>query len=271
MMSIKKIISASAFFLLSFILLTSCRKSISGAHFEVNCTPDSVRIDTAVLLVMGQSNAANFGETKYSAACSNSLNFYNGVLYPLADPLKGASGIGGSVWSRLADLLITKGLARVVIIAPVSIGGTSIETWKPGGINNHLIIETVIALRSKGLHITHVLWHQGESDNTVQYPLLTAAQNAQRYRSEFLQIVAQLRSLGVHAPVFPAQATRCNTTPPDLLLQQAQHDLASDSLGIYNGPNTDLLGNEYRFDRCHFSDLGLQVHAMLWADILYAH
>jgi hypothetical protein len=271
MMTMKKTISTVVFFLVSVFLLTSCRKTISAAHFEVNCTPDSVKIDTAVLLVMGQSNAANFGETKYTAACSNSLNFYSGVLYPLADPLKGATGNGGSVWSRLADILITKGLARVVIIAPVSIGGTSIETWKPGGINNHLIIETVTSLQSKGLRITHVLWHQGESDNTIQFPLLSDADNAQRYRNEFLQIVAQLRSLGVHAPVFPAQATRCNTTPPDLLLQQAQHDLASDSLGIYNGPNTDLLGNEYRFDRCHFNDLGLHVHAMLWADILYAH
>lgn len=255
------------------LLTAACHKNKNSSSdpFYVNCSPGTVKMDTAVLLVLGQSNAANFGETLYSALCPNALNFYNGTLYPLADPVKGATGNGGSVWSRLGDMLISKGLARVVIIAPASIGGTTIETWMPGGMNNHLIVEAVDSLHAKGLHITHVLWHQGESDNIVHFPFVSASSNAQRYKNDFLSLVQQLRSLGVDAPVFIAQATRCGGTPADLVLQQTQFSIASDSLHIYDGPNTDILGDDLRYDHCHFNDAGLRVHASLWADILYRH
>lgn len=259
-------------FILSLFLFSCAKKE--NTNFtrgeQADCHPAITMMDTAVLLVMGQSNAANFGQTKYGASCSNAINFYNGNFYPLEDPLHGATGDKGSVWSRLGDLLIQKGFAKVVIIAPVAIGGTTLQTWKPGGMNNHLIVEAIDSLKSKHLRITHVLWHQGEANNTVLNPFVSAAQNAQQYRSDFLSLVAQMRSLGVNAPVFPAIVTRC-ANDSDQQLEAAQRNLASDSLGIFNGPDTDLLGNEYRFDDCHFNDSGLKIHALLWADILLSH
>jgi hypothetical protein len=250
--------------------LASCKKNTPETA-AVDCAPAHTKMDTAVLLVLGQSNAANFGKTTYTAGCPNAMNFYDGNFYPLSDPLHGANGDGGSVWSRLGDGLIQNGFAKVVIIAPASIGGTSIRQWKPGGEYNHLIAETILSLRLKGLKITHVLWHQGENDNTYLNPQSTADSNAQKYRRDFLELVAQLRSLNVDAPVFPAIVSRCGDVPADISLQQAQRSLAVDSLRIYNGPNTDLLGNEYRYDGCHFNDLGLRVHALLWQDILFNH
>lgn len=256
------------FYLMAFTV--SCKKNSEPAA-PVNCNPGHARMDTAVLLVLGQSNAANTGETKYRSTCIGALNFYEGKFYTLEDPLKGANGDGGSVWSRLCDILLQNGMARVVVIAPVAIGGTYIGQWKPGGMYNHLITEAIFSLELKGLTITHILWHQGEYNNAFLDSSRTPEENAQRYREDFLSLVAQFRAMGVNAPVFPAIATRCADVPPDLVLGQAQHDLANDTLGIYNGPNTDLLGWEYRRDGCHFNDLGLRIHAMLWADKLFAH
>jgi hypothetical protein len=86
-----------------------------------------------------------------------------------------------------------------------------------------------------------------------------------------MQLVQQIRSLGVDAPIFPAMTSRCKQVASDTALINAQRDLANDSLGIYNGPNTDVLGNEYRADNCHFNGQGLKKHALLWANIIANH
>lgn len=154
-------------------MCSGCKKKTAekiSTPIVVDCNPTGARFDTVVLLVMGQSNAANFGETKYTATCTQSLNFYNGNYYALSDPLFGAKGVGGSVWSRLGDMLVQNRFAKYVIIAPVAIGGTSIQTWAPGGANNHLITETIAALHAKGLKITHVLWHQ--ENQTIHFRIL---------------------------------------------------------------------------------------------------
>ena len=67
------------------------------------CNTNVTQYDTLVLLCLGQSNAANAGGTLYRSKCYNTYNFYQGELYPLVDPLLGANGTGGSVWSRLAE------------------------------------------------------------------------------------------------------------------------------------------------------------------------
>ena len=248
------------------VLFFSCKKNES----IVDCYSGTTIMDTAVLLVLGQSNAANFGETKYTASCSRALNFYNGDLSHLSDPLKGANGDGGSPWSRLADILLQQRFAKTVIIAPAAVGGTSVEHWKPGGSLNHLITGTIAALQSKGLTITHVLWHQGEADHTLLNPYMTATENAQQYRVDFLELAGQLRSLNVHAPIFVSVATICGTSA-DIELQNVQRDIPNDSLNIFHGPNTDMLGSPYRQEECHFNDDGLMVHALLWSDILLSH
>ena len=96
---------------------------------------------------------------------------------------------------------------------------------------------------------------------------LTAEQNATNYTANFHLLVQYLRSVGIDAPVYPAIATRC-VGAPDLVLQEAQKNLANDSLGIFNGPNTDSLDNSYRYDNCHFSKAGLNKHAQMWLDAI---
>ena len=237
-------------------------------YISNSCSTYNPKHEKTVLLVLGQSNAANYGEGLYFSNCNKTFNFYQGELFSLKDPLKGASGENGSVWSRLASLLIEFNFSEEIIVAPAAVGGTAIEQWIPGGDLNYLIVETVTSLQNSNHHITHVLWHQGESNNININPNISAAQNAINYKNNFNILVNQLRDLNVTSPIFIAQATRCDNNSIDLDLQNAQHELANDSLQIYNGPNTDLIANEYRYDNCHFNAEGLNQHAKMWAEIL---
>ncbi len=256
-------------YLLIITSAISCSKNEDSNMSSSNsCITDQATNQKIVLLVLGQSNAANYGKELFSSNCNKTYNFYQGKLYPLKDPLKGASGEKGSVWSRLGNLLIENNFAEEIIIAPASVGGTAIEQWIPGGDLNYLITETVHALQASNHEITHILWHQGESNHSATNPNISTTQNALDYKNNFNILVNYLRDLNVNSPIFIAQATRCGSRSIDIDLQNAQFQLANDSLKIYNGPNTDLLGNEYRYDNCHFNAKGLNEHAQLWADIL---
>lgn len=255
-------------FLVLVFLLLACSKESGPEQLAMECEVINPQFDTAVLLVMGQSNAANAGEQLYSSTCLNTSNYYRGEFYDLKDPLKGANGAGGSVWSRLADQLLAFNFAEHIIIAPVAVGGSSIEQWVPGGDLHPLIAEQLNALHADGLSITQVLWHQGESNNSALNSNIDPVQNALSYSQHFENLVSYLRTIQVDAPIYIAVATRCGSWGIDYDLQDAQVALANDSLGILNGPNTDILGNEYRYDDCHFNAEGLKVHAFLWANIL---
>lgn len=250
---------------LLLIFFSNCQKEKE----LIECSDSSsTKHQKAVFLVMGQSNAANFGKTKYDANCFRLHNFYDGELFRLEDPLKGANGTGGSVWSRLGTLLMQNQFAEEIIFAPVAIGGVSLEEFLPGTALNASMLNAINKLNIDSHKITHILWHQGESNNTRLNSSLTDIENATLYTTQFIQLTNQIRALGIDAPIFISTATRCGNSSIDTALQQAQQNLQNDSLKIFNGPNTDLLGNKYRYDDCHFNDKGLAKHAEEWLNII---
>lgn len=216
----------------------------------------STRPRQMVALVFGQSNAANFGEGRYTAGPAV-YNLADGRLYRARDPLRGANGETGSVWGRLADKLIAGKLYDSVILAPVAVGGTEIARWAPDGDLHKLVLKAIEGAQKRKLKFTHLLWHQGESDAV----LFTSQQD---YQARFRAMLASIRQHGVDAPVFVAVATRCGKYPVSPDIQQAQQGLVDPSQGIYPGPNTDLLDETWRYDGCHFSTAGLDMHANLW-------
>lgn len=216
-----------------------------------------------VALVFGQSNAANFGESPRVARLGV-YNLYRGYFYRARDPLRGANGEGGSVWTRLGDKLIAEKLFDRVIFVPAAVGATEIAQWAPDGALHPLILKAIEDAQRRRLKITHLLWHQGESD-AVLYTSKTD------YKQRFLAMLASIRAHGVDAPVFVAVATRCGQYPVNNEIAAAQRELVDPSLGIYPGPNTDLLDESYRYDTCHFSNEGLDAHASLWVQRLKAY
>jgi Carbohydrate esterase, sialic acid-specific acetylesterase len=229
----------------------------------VSCTPFTASNPRhAILFTFGQSNSANFGETRYTAT-QNVVNFniHDGKCYPSADPLLGADGDGGSAWGRLGDQLIASGAFDRVLIVPFGIGGTALHEWTTGGRLHPRVKYTAQQLNRAGIAPTHVLWHQGENDARIG----TASSD---YIRMFTALVQSLRDYGIEAPVFPAIASICDDKGSDAI-RSAQRALPEHIAGVHLGPDTDSLSDmRDRFDYCHFSERGLQAHAQLWSEVI---
>ena len=216
-----------------------------------------------VALAFGQSNAANFGENPRQAG-AGVLNFHQGKLYAAHDPLLGAGGDGGSVWTRLGDRLIATKCYDAVVFLTLGVGGAALARWTVNGDLHPRLVAAIQDVQSHGLPITHVLWHQGEKD-----AMLHTSKHA--YKQMFMDMVSSLRQHGVTAPIYVSVATRCHKVRAQEETRQAQQELVDMDKGIYAGPDTDTLDWYYRYDGCHFSDEGLERYAELWLEKLAPH
>lgn len=72
------------------------------------------------------------------------------------------------------------------------------------------------------------------------------------------------------APFFVALATLCGVQHQDNAenIRAAQSDAVNPLEGIYQGPDTDIIGMQYRWDKCHFDEIGLSLAAALWLEVI---
>jgi Carbohydrate esterase, sialic acid-specific acetylesterase len=230
----------------------------------VPCT-DGGPIRPLVIVTLGQSNAANHGRGLYTPKHRvDNFNLYDGKCYKAVEPLLGPSGQGGNFATRLADMLIERRLADRVVIAPMAMGGTSVEQWAHEGLFNRRIPASIRRLYDAGLSPDYILWHQGEGNAA------NGDSGGRQYRKNLLEVVASFRAYSINAPFFVALASRCGPAPhPNAVnVRDGQRTAAIGQLGIFVGPDTDLIGQEHRYDNCHMSESGLALHAAAWADIL---
>lgn len=228
---------------------------------EVDC-PRGPHPRRLVALTLGQSNAANYVAGRHTSA-AGVVNYSGGRCFEGKDPLPGADGTGGSVWSRLGDLLIAGGDYDQVVIAGIAVSASGVARWTVGGDLHPRLVEVLAAMRAHGLTPTHLLWHQGETD-------AKEGGSAEAYRRHFLGMIDSVRAHGVGAPVFIATATYCHGRS-SAELRAAQASLVDPGAGIHAGPDTDaLVGPNWRHDDCHFSEAGAARHAELWRDALRA-
>lgn len=227
---------------------------------QVDCA--RFRDSAAVILTIGQSNSANHGETRYAPRHSVfNFNFFDAKCYRAADPLLGATGLGGSVWSRLGDLLVQDGAYQQVVIAPIGVNASSITQWQPDGDLNQRIQRALEGLRASQLELTHVLWHQGEADAMQS---MTGA----TYRRYLEKLIENLRNARVQVPIYIAVTSMCHN-PGSAQIRNAQIDVTASTPNVFPGANSDQLDRmAMRFDGCHFSDEGLRLHAELWRKAL---
>jgi hypothetical protein len=222
--------------------------------------------EVAVVLAFGQSNAANFGETPFSPIQGvDNFNPFDGKCYRAQDPLLGPDGSSGSPWTRLGHQLVSSGQLKRVLLVPIAVGGSSIKRWTPGGDLHPRIADVKARLDAAGVRVTHIFWHQGESD--------AYATTGSEYVERFDQLLTTLRERGLDAPVYPAVATRCGAgvRPKAAEIQAAQRSLPERFEGVFPGPDTDQLDRfSHRVDGCHFSDEGLRAHAALWIQAVWA-
>lgn len=227
---------------------------------EVDCSQFN-QPGSAILLTLGQSNAANESEPGFQPGQGvYNFSFFDGKCYVARDPLLGTTGVEGSVWSRLGDELVRSGRFQRVLIAPIAVGGSRVRAWTPTGAHFSRIVAVQKALASRGLKATHVLWHQGESDArwTTQ----------QEYIDMFGQMLEGMRGEGVDAPVYVAVASACGHGGSDAI-RAAQREIPHKFANTRPGPNTDEIDRlRWRRDGCHFSAEGLKLHANAWTEVL---
>lgn len=257
--------------LLVFVFITSF---FSQANAQLQTEPtlaDTTRLvslsnlqkdgKTMIALTFGQSNAANSGQSPYTPHNAAVYNYYKGKLYTAKDPLFGATREKGSVWCRLGDMLIDKGLYTKVIFIPIAVGGSEIACWTSGDCFKKLQ-QTLNMLDSQHIQLTHIFWHQGETDNLKN----TTEATYKEQLAIILQTLRKTQSADLHVSI--ASYHPGSTTKPlgvDTVIQKAQQSFINEKKGVLQGPDTDVLIHAiHRYDGVHFSDFGMDAFAQLW-------
>ncbi|MFA5959734.1 MAG: sialate O-acetylesterase [Tatlockia sp.] len=207
--------------------------------------------NTAVLLVIGQSNSANHAAQKISTAYPNRVfNYFNGKCYVATSPLLGATGARGEFITPLADELIANGIYQKVVIVSSGINGTAIALWTPGGALHNMLKHVLEDVRSR-YAITEVIWHQGETDFIHKTP-------KEEYKKSFYALLNTLRTPNSNTPpLYYAIATLCGYWYPNNPIAEIQHTFASEADNIFQGPDTDtLIPITERQDTCHLTYIG---------------
>lgn len=223
-----------------------------------------------IYVTCGQSNSANYGQGGYTASddrvCARTA--VGGSSWILAaDPLPIAGGTGGSVWTRLGDLLASAENIPIGFIA-VGVGSTQVVEWIPGSSNyNSLLKPAVQSFPSSGFRA--VLWHQGESD-------AIAGTSAATYAGRLNSIIAQSRTdAGWAIPWYVAEAAfhPFTTLSQEEPVTAGQRQVVHGDPLVFLGPTTDAFHLEDAaggklVDTVHFNNAGLLDHAVQWREIL---
>lgn len=228
---------------------------------------------TAVLLVLGQSNAANYAGQRYrSNFGAKIVNFFEGQCFVAVSPLLGSTGTKGEYWTELGNHLISSDKVDTVVIVPAAYSGTAVALWAAGGPLNQVMVETVNTLAAAGFKPTQVLWDQGEFD-------YVQGTTQEVYTEHLTSVIDTLRAQGVTAPFYISIASKClepsnggtRDHVADNPVVRAQLALSSGSGSVRRGVSTDaLLGEDDRYDDCHIGGSGTEKVARAWSEILLA-
>jgi hypothetical protein len=251
--------------------------------------PDAFDEDTLKLFVWGQSLASNHGYGRYAARNADRTCVYSsGNFYPCSDPIVGAEGDRGSVWSRVADSILGRTInhspVSQVVIGCCAQGSTSINDWIPGGSEAPRLIRCLSDYIAAVGQPTHLAYSQGESDVNI----LSTEQWLDRWRA----MHAGIRNLGCVSKIWTSIETICNVrTAADPfdedVIRRLPNSYVQIEIGRQNiraaqriagilgpdtrpGPNLDLIDWRLRAcgDGCHFGERGLSAAAGAWATAL---
>ena len=214
-----------------------------------------------VIVAAGQSNAANYGETR-RAAGNGVYAFSDGKLYTAVDPLPGADGDGGSVWTRLGARLAMTGDYDAVILVVVAQGSTTVKDWTPGGSCHQRLVETLQQLSAAHLPADYLLWQQGETEAG------SSASAGVAYQGGLAELCHSGRRIFPRLVFVAAQATYGSSPAVNEQIRLAQAG-AGKLPGALPGPDLDTLGERYRRDGIHFNEAGLAAAADLWLGSLH--
>ncbi len=222
-----------------------------------------------VVLALGQSNAGNHvGRIAPAAPNLPAYAFFRDRCIQLSDPLPGATGSSGSLWTLVGQQLAAKTGKPVVVIAAAA-GGSMVEDWN---LDRYSIVgraeRSIKGAVAVGLVPDVVVWVQGESDSGQK----TAEAD---YVSGMLRVATRLNQSMISAdrPAGPrwivSLTSRCGADSSRSDVIRAAQVRTAQSLPLgHVGPDTDSLGAEFRSDGCHFNAAGQTRLAKKFSSVL---
>jgi hypothetical protein len=223
-------------------------------------------VKTLVLITMGQSLMANaHGNASPIYVPTNSsvvdnFNIYDGAAYAFGrTPALGCGGYGSNVATRVADMLINKGIFDRIIVVPIAVGSTTIAQWTVGDFAGRFPV-AIRRLAANGITPTTTgvtfaaVWGQGESDNRDGTSRVAYAEHLET-------LIKSVFSSGFSGRFFVNIETYyAGNTSPEIQAAQAS---AVNGRTVFQGANWDTLGRRYRGpDDTHPGDLGAPVFAL---------
>lgn len=230
----------------------------SSVKEEQTCQTPS---ETLAFVIFGQSNAANHGETRLLAP-TDTFDFYDNRCFEGHDPQFSATSNGGSPWPAFAQVLRESGETRPILWTNVAVGNTRADEWVSNTPNAERFRAETEALQSKGYRIAAFLFFQGESDRET---------TREAYLAALSDIANMTATLSPDTPLILSNSSICGVeTGPVNTLITVRAALAARHTHIHVGPDTDALGQAYRYDGCHFNKEGLQALGLAWAKSVQA-
>lgn len=222
--------------------------------------------DTGVILTLGQSNAANYGQGPYPI--KHTFYELKGEKISVAqDPLTGADGSGTSVWTRLGDLLIERQVFKNVVFIPIAIGSTEIACWTSGDCNKKLT-EVLKSLNKLNIKVNYIIWHQGESDNLKNTSFEEYKNSLTLIKNQIFENMGNTPFIVSIASYHPEMIGKKHQGR-DESIRKAQQAFITENENIIKGPDTDQYDKVYhRHDGVHFSRQGLDIFAQELFDII---
>ena len=212
-----------------------------------------------VVLALGQSNAANHGVLE-TGSPRIALLSAEGCTWA-TDPLPGATGQGGSVWSRLPTALAKRPGLPPVLLSVLAVDASSVADWtRPDSPLRARLQQHLDQMARWGYPPELVLWYQGEADARLNTP-------ASQYRLGLQALAGALQTAaGSPRKILLAHSTVCRSAASAALSGAINQLVASDPR-FGQGPDLDHgLQRNQRYDGCHLSGAGLARAAELWAD-----
>ncbi len=230
-----------------------------GKHTELSCAALAAA-RPLVLLVLGQSNAANHGAPSARSVAPVTL-IAEGKCIQATDPLPGGTGTGGSIWQLLPAMLAKGTVSRPIVLSVLAVDTTSIDHWtnRSSPLRNRLESQ-IASMRHLRLKPDFVLWQQGELDARIE----TSQAN---YATGLHGLAHILKESGVDAPIILARSTICPSAP-SAAIRNAVEAITTDDRLFRLGPDTDALSGEIFRDGCHLTVDGLDSAARMWAKII---
>lgn len=217
-----------------------------------------------IILILGQSNAANYGSHLFSSD-KNIYNYYENKIFIAKDPLKGASGNKGSIWIPMSEKLISDGGYKQILLVSIAEGGSTVSDWNTKGKYYKKLINTLTQLKNNNLFPNYILWQQGEEDNLLNTSLMD-------YKDGLQEIIGSINKLLKKNTPFILSLTSYSPTaitPVNNEIRKAQMAIVNSNKNVFIGPNTDkYIENKYRYDGIHLSKQAMIKIANDWSEIL---